>query len=200
MGVPTPQVKKGYIRGVVGLVITALQSSGAPQEPAATPYGIKTSPQVGVSVVSEGGAATALRGGDKVLAYVKDPDTIVAVNLAVQNARFDAKAIQVMAGGTLKTDAGDAITGWTHPTIEEQQNPPYFQADVYARAHGAHGEVEGYMKYSFPYCRATVGNETLQDKVFTVPELKVECFENPSTGASVYGKEIVAALPAELTA
>ncbi|MEX0975038.1 MAG: hypothetical protein WD024_06820 [Bacillota bacterium] len=200
MGGPTPQVKKGYIRGVVGLVITALQASGAAQDPAATPYGIRTSPQVGVSVVSEGGAASVLRGGDQVLAYVKDPDTIVAVNLAVQNARLDGKALQVMAGGALKADAGNAITGWTHPTIAEQQNPPCFRVDVYAKSLGAHGEIEGYVKYTFVYCRATTGNETLQDKTFTVPELKVECFENPSTGLSVYSKEIVAALPAELTA
>lgn len=196
----TPQVKKGYVRGVKGLVITAINADGSAKDPVATPYGIKTASQVAVSVILENGAATVLRGGDKILAYVKDPDTVVAANLALQNVRLDAQAMVDLAGGTLLSDGTSVITGWRAPTIEAQQQPPYFKAEVYAESYGASGQIEGYAKYTFGFCRATFGNETLQDKTFVIPAMKVECFENPSTGESVYGKEIVATLPAQLTA
>lgn len=197
-----PQNKSGYLRGVRGLVVTRINSDGTP-DGAAVPYGIKTAQQVGVSVVVESGNATVLRGGDKVLAYVKDPDTVVAVNLAFQNARFDAKAIQTLAGGTLIEVAEGTdtrIVGWEAPTIEAQQNPPYFKAEVYAVNHSARGGgVDGYIKYTFYYCRATFGNETLQDQNWVIPEMNIECLENPSLSGGVYKKEFVAALPAELS-
>jgi hypothetical protein len=194
-----PQVKKGYVRGVRGVVATAINADGTEKTPTATPYGIRTSPQVAVSVVQEGGASTVLRGGDKILAYVKDPDTVVAVNLTLQNARLDAAAIATLAGGTLIADGTSVIVGWRAPTIEAQQNPPYFRAEVYGESYGTSGQVEGYAKYTFGFCRATFGNETLQDKAFVIPEIKVECFENPSTSLGVYSKEIVATLPTELS-
>jgi len=202
MSTPLPQIKKGYIRGVRGLVITGIQADGTEQDPPATPYAIKTAQQVAVSVVSEGGNAAVLRGGDKVLAYVKDPDTIVAINLTLQDARFDAAAIKELAGGeliTVQEDTEERIVGWEAPSIEAQQDPPYFKAEVYATSHGSRGEVEGYIKYTFHYCRATFGNETLQDQNWVVPEMNIEVLQNPSLTTGLYKKEIVDALPAELS-
>lgn len=196
-----PQNKRGYIRGVRGLVVTRINADGTP-DATAVPYGIKTAQQVGVEVQVAGGEESILRGGDKVLARVKDPDTVVGVNLTLRDARFDAKAIQTLAGGTLIEVAEGAdtrIVGWEAPTIEAQQNPPYFKAEVYAVSHGSRGQVEGYIKYTFPYCRATFGNETLQDQNWVVPEMTIECMENPALSSGVYRKEFVDSLPAELS-
>lgn len=195
-----PQLKKGYIRGVKGLVVTRINPDGT-DDAGATPYGIKTAQQVGVEVQSVGGEESILRGGDKILARVKDPDTVVAINLALQNARFDAKAMETIAGGTLievVEGADTRIVGWEAPTIEAQQNPPYFKAEVYATNHNARGGIDGYVKYTFYYCRATFGNETLQDQNWVIPEMNIECMENPSLSGGIYKKEFVDALPAEL--
>lgn len=197
-----PQSKKGYIRGVRGLVVTRINSDGT-DDAGATPYAIKTAQQVGVEVQSVGGEESVLRGGDRILTRVKDPDTIVAIKLALQNARFDAQGIETLSGGTLIEVAEDTdtrIVGWEAPTIEEQQDPPYFKAEVYAASHNARGGIEGYVKYTFYYCRATFGNETLQDKNWAIPDMSIECMENPSLTGGPYKKELVDALPAELAA
>ncbi len=201
MSVPLPQIKKGYIRGVRGVIITPINEDGADKEPTSTPYGMKTAQRIGVGVVSEAGGASVLRGGDKVLAYVKDPDTVVAVNLTLLNARFDAEAIKVLAGGTLITkteDLDEQVVGWKAPSIEEQQTPPYFKAEVYAASHGSRGQVEGYIKYIFHYCRATFGDETLEDNQWSVPEMRIEVLENPTLTGGLYDKEFVDTLPAKL--
>lgn len=196
-----PQNKKGYIRGVRGIVVTRVNQDGT-ADGAAVAYGLKTIQDIGLSVQSVGGEQSVLRGGDKLLAVVKDPDTVVGVNLAVKNARMDVQGIQTIAGGTIIEVAEGAdtrIVGWEAPTIQDQQTPPRFEAEVYAISHGTRGEVEGYAKYTFYFCRATFGNETLADKQWSIPELAIECSENPSTSGGVYKKEIVAALPAELS-
>jgi len=195
-----PQSKKGYIRGLKGLVVTRINSDGT-DDGSATPYGIKTAQQAGVEVQSVGGEESVLRGGDKILARVKDPDTVVAINLALRNARFDAKVMETIAGGTLieAVEGEDTrIVGWEAPTIEAQQSPPYFKAEVYATDHNARGGVDGYVKYTFYYCRATFGNETLQDQNWVIPEMNIESMENPSLSGGLYKKEFVDALPAEL--
>lgn len=198
-----PQVKKGYIRGVKGAVVTGLNSDGTAKDPAATPYGIKTAQQINVSVVSEAGNAATLRGGDGILTYVKDPDTIVAINLTLMNARFDAHAMEEIAGGTLITepeDTDERVIGWESPSIEDQQDPPHFKLEVYATNYNARGGKDGYIKHTFYYGRATFGNENLQDQNWSIPEMKIECFQNPSTATGgPHKKEFVAELPAQLT-
>ncbi len=194
------QIKRGYIRGVRGMVITRLKPDGT-EDPEATPYGIKTAQQVNVSATVESGGASALRGGGRFLAYVKDPDTVVMLSLAVQDARFDAQAIEVIAGGTLIEEVVDTethIVGWEAPDIEAQQNPPYFKAEVYATNYNAQSAVDGYVKYSFNYCRAIFGNESLQDQNWSIPEMTIEVMHNPSTQAGLYKKQFVDSLPAEL--
>ena len=197
-----PQLKKGYIRGVRGLVVTRINGDGT-DDATATAYAIKTAQQVSVEVQSVGGEEALLRGGDMLLARVKDPDTIVAIKLALQNARFDAQGIETIAGGTLIEVAEEddtRVVGWEAPSIEDQQTPPYFKAEAYAVNHNKRGGIDGYVKYTFYYCRATFGNETLQDRNWVIPEMAIECMENPSLTGGLYKKEFVDDLPAEFAA
>ncbi|MGV8164648.1 MAG: hypothetical protein ACLKAK_07310 [Alkaliphilus sp.] len=199
MSIQHPQVKKGYIRGVKGLVVTMLTVTGAPVAPAVT-YGIKTAQQVGVSVVEESGDSAILRGGDMILARIKEPNTVVGLELTLQNARFDAEAIKLIAGGTLIVvveGADTRVNGWESPTIEQQQTPPYFKGEAYAVNHSASGAADGWVKYTFAFCRATFGNETLQDQTWAIPEMKIEVQESP-LGGGAYRKEFVDTLPGEL--
>jgi len=195
-----PQIKKGYIRGVLGILVTGLNADGTiPGSP--TKVGIKTAQEAGVDLTVVDGEAATLKGGNKVLAYVKDADTVVGGKIKVKEARFDAKAIQTIQGGTLVEvveGADTRIVGWEAPTVAAQQTPPVFQAEVYAQAHGSRGEKEGYLKYTFPFARGKFTGETVADGEWTAPEFEFEFFENPSTTGGSYKKEFVSALPAEL--
>lgn len=196
MATPLPQLRMGYIRGVRGAVIQSLNADGTVTSPI-TRYGIRTAQQVSVETVNVDGESAVLRGGDRVLTRIKDPNTTVGVNLSLQNARFDAQAIQLIAGGNLILDGTSRVVGWEAPTVAAQATPRHFRLEVFAVNHSAVGGADGFIQYTFPYCRATVGNETLQDQAFVIPQLDIECVENPQ-GGGAYRKEFVATLPAEL--
>lgn len=194
-----PQLRAGYIRGVRGVVAQSLLESGLPAAPVVR-YGIRTAQQVAVETVVVSGEESVLRGGDRVLVRIKDMDVVVGVNLTFQNARFDACAMELLAGGTLITAVIDTIlrvNGWEAPTVAQQATPRYFRLEVYAVNHSVSGGVDGFVQYTFPYCRATFGNETLQDQNWVIPELNIECTESPQ-GGGAYRKEFISALPAEL--
>ncbi len=195
-----PQNKKGYIRGVRGFVITKLLESGAP-DPGAVPHGVKTAQQVDVDILSIKGDEASLRGGDELLAYAKDKDVITGLKLSVRDARFDAQAWLEIAGGTLIKEvegADERIVGWRPPTIVEQATTRWFKLEAYARNHTSGGQLDGYIKYTFNYCRGVWGKETLADKQWLVQDFEIECFENPASALPPYEKRFVAALPAEL--
>jgi hypothetical protein len=193
------QVRTGYIRGVRGMVVTPILVTGA-DDPAAEAYAIRTTQQVGVEAVVETGETDNLRGGDRLLAFVKEDDIVTAINLAIQDARFDAAAITVMAGGTLVVDNTEplapVITGWISPSMQQQANKPVFKCEVFAANHAAGGVVSGYVKYTFFYCKATLGSETLQEGAWMVPQINVNSSENPLLpNWGPYRKDFVDALP-----
>lgn len=198
---PATQTKRGYLRGVAGMVITPINVDGSDIVDA-TSYGIKTSQEIAVENEVVEGETSELRGGDKLLVYAKDDDTVVGVNLTLTDARFDAQALVLIMGGTLIEDTTDPtnpiITGWEMPTIEEQQVKPVFKAEIYVRSFDSHAVLEGFVKYSFPYCKGVVGDVTHSDSEWATPEINIWAQENPSVPGGVYRKEFVPALPTEL--
>ena len=142
-----PQLRLGYIRGVRGAVVQSLNADGTVASPI-TRYGIRTAQQIAVEVVQEDGEAAILRGGDRVLTRVKEPNTTVGVNLTFQNARFDARAIELLAGGTLLLDGTTRIIGWEAPTIAAQATPRHFRLEAFAVNHNASGGVDGFIQYT----------------------------------------------------
>ncbi len=195
------QIKKGYLRGVVGMVLTPINVDGT-EQPEAVSYGVKTAQEVSVENEVIEGEASELRGGDRLLAYVRDDDTVVGINLTLTDARFDAKVLELIMGGSLIEDTTDPenpeIIGWEMPTIEQQQNKPAFKADLYVRSFNSKGIVEGYMKYSFVYCKGTIGDVTHSDSEWATQEINIWAQENPTVSGGVYKKQIVSTLPTEL--
>jgi hypothetical protein len=190
------QIKSGYLYGCRGLVITQLNADGSmPGTP--DRYGIKTSQKASVEVEYEEGEKSTLRGGDKVLAKVEDRDTITGANVKFTDARFDAKATKIIGGGTLLT-SGEEITGWEAPKTTDDEPLP-FAAELYTANYNAQGGVDGYIKYSFPFCKGKLPAVEHSDKEWSAPEFEIRGRENPSTAAACYRKEFVASLPVELT-
>lgn len=193
------QVKRGYLKGVRGLLITPLNKDGSkPENP--EEYWIDTAQSVGIEAEVIEGESSDLRGGDKVLTRVEEEDVVVGVNLSFTNARFDALATTYIAGGTLitETDGDDEIPiGWEAPTIEEQGEKTPFEAKVYVQSFNASGGKEGFLEYEFRYCKGSAPTVEHADQEWGTPEFEISARENPATGKSAYKKEFVDELPAK---
>ncbi|SFU40425.1 hypothetical protein [Alicyclobacillus macrosporangiidus] len=196
---PGTQAKTGYLKGCRGLVITPLNLDGSmPTNPQR--YGIKTSQEVSVDLETVDGDNGELRGGDRVLARFEDTDTVVGMNLQFTDARFDAQATQIIAGGTLIFDESDPtkIIGWVAPKVSEQGTRTPFAAEVYVANYNSSGGVDGFVCFKFPYCIGYVPTADFQDGDWGTPEFEMRARENPATGESYMSWQFVDQLPAEL--
>lgn len=195
------QKKSGYLRGVKGAILVPLNPDGSmPATPERHP--IKTTQNVGVELEVVEGESSELRGGDQLLALVEEEDYVVGANITLTDARFDAKAAVIIGGGQLITvDDGTGnqeIVGYVAPTLEEQAQRTPFQLEVYVANYNKSGGVDGWLKYTFPFCKGRSPNIEHQDREWGTPEFEIKARENPATGESVYRKEFIDQLPPEL--
>jgi hypothetical protein len=195
-----PQQKTGYLKGCRGLILTPLNEDGSlPSTP--VKHAIKTSQSVSVELETVDGESGELRGGDRVLARFEEHDVVVGANLTFTDARFDAQAAQIIGGGELITvteGTDQRVTGWSAPTIEQQSTRTPFKAELYVTNFNKSGGVDGYLRYTFPYCIGYAPGIEHQDQEWGTPEFEIRARENPSTGASYVQKEFVDTLPADL--
>lgn len=193
------QVKRGYLRGVRGVLLTPLEPDGSPKDPAADAYWIDTAQTVGVDVQVVDGEVSDLRGGDKLLVRVEDEDYIVGADLSFTDARFDAKVAEIIGAGSLIAEGEgeeEEIVGWEAPTVEDQFERDAFKAEVYVQSFNARGGREAYLKYTFRYCRGFAPNIDHSDQEWGTPEFTIKAREHPA-GESAYKKEFVDSLPVE---
>ena len=142
------QNKKGYLRGVRGVMLTVLDSDGAmPVSP--DTYWVNTAQEVGIEAIVVAGESAELRGGDALLLRLEEDDVITGATLTFRDARFDAEAGTIIAGGNLVTvvEGTDVrIIGWEAPTVDEQAVRVPFQAEVYVQSFNEAGGREAYLK------------------------------------------------------
>lgn len=193
----------GYLRGIRGILITELDQDGSYLTGPDNSYWIDTAQQAEVTAEVVAGETADLRGGDRLLLRLEEDDVIVGVNLTFRDARFDAEATEIIAGGTLITadsiqaaafgervEVGDVI-GWIAPTIEEQATRTPFQADVYVQSFDEYGGREAYMVYSFTYCRGRMPETSHSDRGWGTPEFEVKARQNSGLQLSTYQKLFV---------
>ncbi len=189
------QIKKGYLRGVRGFLLTRLNADGSmPASP--DTHWVDTSQEVGVTAEVVTGDSADLRGGDRLLLRIEEDDIIVGATLMFRDARFDAPAAEIIGGGSLIVDAiSGEIVGWDAPTIEEQATRIPFQAEVYVQSYNDQGGREAYLKYTFRFCKGNAAEISHSNRSWGTPEFTVKARENPSTGESAHKKEFVDELP-----
>lgn len=190
------QTKTGYLYGCRGLVITKLNADGSmPTSPER--YGIKTAQKASVELEYEEGEKSTLRGGDHLLAIIEQEDVVTGASFKFTNAKFDAKATEIIAGGTLLT-SGEEIIGWEAPKIADQGNRVPFAAEVYVMNYNSRGVLQGCLKITLPFCFGRAPAVEFSDNEWATPEFEVKARENPANNTSCYRKEFVNDLPAEL--
>jgi hypothetical protein len=182
---------------VRGVLITPLNEDGSKLYPAPEKHWIDTAQEVSVEAEVVEGESGELRGGDRILVRIEEDDIVVGAELGFTDARFDAKATELIAGGTLIYDGNDpdVIIGWDSPKIEEQYSKKPFEAEVFVQAFNAEGGREAYLRYTFRYCKGSAPSITHGDQEWGTPEFTLKARENPSTKESTYKKEFVSVLP-----
>ncbi|NPV44805.1 MAG: hypothetical protein HPY70_12660 [Firmicutes bacterium] len=194
------QVKKGYLRGVRGLILIPLNPDGSDKTPQER-HPIKTPQAIELEMEVLEGESFELRGGDRPLLRGEEPDTTVGVNLTITDARFDLAAVQYIAGGTLITQTsktGEEIIGWEAPTIEQQSELRPFALEVYVANYDEKGGVDGFIKYEFPYCIGRAPAISHSDREWGTPEFEIRARQNPAKGGGPWKVEFVDTLPTEL--
>jgi hypothetical protein len=197
-----PQIKRGYLKGIRGILVRKLNLDGTIPG-TEEKHWIDTAQSAQVEMIIKEGETSSLRGGDRLLAEVKANDIVTGANLKFTDARFDAKATTLIAGGTLitATEGPDQrIIGWTAPTIAEQATRTPMEVQVFVPAYNSSGGINGYVQYTFYYGIGYPGNITHNDNEWSTPEFTVKCQENGGQGKSVYDKKFVDALPPEAVA
>ncbi len=102
------QVKKGYLRGVRGVLLTQLNADGSmPLVP--EKWWVDTAQEVGIAAEVVAGESADLRGGDRLLLRIEEDDVIVGATLTFRDAKFDARASVYVGGGTLITEVVAAV-------------------------------------------------------------------------------------------
>lgn len=187
------QLKRGYLRGCRGILITELNSDGSmPDTPKR--LWIDTAQEASLEAAIAEGETSDLRGGDRMLVRVQENDVIVGLNVEFTDARFNLEAVELVQGGTLiQTD--EEIVGWEAPKVADQNANVAFQSEIYVQSFNAEGGREAYLKYKCPYCTGVMGSIEHSDQEWGTPEFTVRARENPSTKASAYRKEFVSSLP-----
>lgn len=147
----------------------------------------------------EEGEENTLRGGDKLLATIKDDDVLKALNITLRDARLSAQAVQIIAGGgTVITDGGSGVPiGYEAPKMSDPKFP--FEMEIYVANYadgGAGAKVKNFLKFTFKFCEGRLPSITLSDRSFATPEIEIKCTENPAQNAAIFRWEEVEALPA----
>ena len=184
------------IYGVRRVVLTELNQDGSTKADGkvitiSTPQEVSYSPNI-----KEGGE-TELRGGDKLIATVKDDDVLTSITATFKDAKLDIAAMALIGGGTV-TGTGDTAK-YAAPKMSETTRTP-FKAEIYSAIYGdgsnTAGDITAYAKVTLNYAKGKIPSFAQADKAFSVPSYTIVGTENGAQKLSCYSIERVAALPA----
>ena len=184
------------IYGVKLVVLTELNQDGSAKVDGKT-IRIDSPQEVSYSPNIKEGSEQELRGGDKLIATVKDDDVLTSITATFKDAKLDIDAMALIGGGTV-TGTGDTAK-YAAPKMSETTRTP-FKAEIYSAryADGSNtaGDIAGYIKVTLNYAKGKIPSFAQGDKAFAVPSYTIVGTDNRSTQASCYSIERVAALPA----
>lgn len=189
--------------GVKLLVLTELDMGGAEKVGGKvvkvdTPQEVSFDPQI------IEGSKQELRGGDRLLATVKEQDLLAGINAAFKDAVLNYEAMEIIGGGKALTTGVEpdiTVTGYEPPTLAEQQTARTpFKAEVYvseyARGTQNEGDIAGYTKVTLWKCTGRVPSFAAADKGFMVPSYTIKSEDNDAQEKPCFTMDHAEALPA----
>lgn len=183
------------VYGVRLVVLTELKQDGSAKTDGKV-VRIDSPQQVQYSANIKEGQETELRGGDRLIATVKEDDVLTSLTATFQDAKLNIDAMALIGGGTV-TGTG-ATAKYDAPTMSDTTRTP-FMAEIYSTIYGdgakTAGDIEGYKKVTLNYAKGRIPAFTQQDRNFMVPSYTITSTENGSTGKGPFSIETVASLP-----
>lgn len=197
---PIIQTKKGILFGCRGAVILPLDAQGNPIV-GAEEYWIDVPQEIGIKMLIEQGEedVTKVDGGG-VIAFEEEDDTLLGVDLELKNARLDLPAQDIMLKGNLITqsiESGADVIGWRSPTLGTQiTQQKFFRLQLFVRHFNGTGQQEGYIRFTFPFCRAIPGDIGVAQGKFVDLSYTIKARNHPGGSDGPYNTEFVNSLPA----
>lgn len=184
------------VYGVKLVVLTELNQDGSTKADGKV-IKISTPQEVSYSPNIKEGSEQELRGGDRLIAVVKDEDELTSITATFKDAKLDIDAMALIGGGTV-TGTGEAAK-YEAPKMGDNVRTPFkaeIYSAIYADGSSTAGDIVGYMKVTLPYAKGRIPTFSQQDKTFVVPSYTIVGTDNRAQDLSCYSIERVAALPA----
>jgi len=183
------------VYGVKLVVLTELKQDGSTKADGKV-IRIDTPQEVSYSPNIKEGQETELRGGDRLIATVKEDDVLTSLTATFKDATLDIEAMKLIGGGTI-TGTGDTAV-YNAPTMSDTTRTP-FKAEIYSAIYGdgakTAGDIEAYKKVTLNYAKGRIPAFTQQDRNFMVPSYTITSTENSTTSKGPFSIETVASLP-----
>ena len=184
------------VYGVALMVLTELNQDGSTKAGGKT-IRIESPQQVQYSPNIKEGQETELRGGDKLIATVKDADKLTSITATFQDAKLNLDAMAMIGGGTV-TGTG-ATAKYAAPKMGDTTRTP-FKAEIYSAVYGdgsnTSGDITAYKKMTLNYAKGRIPSFSQQDRTFMVPSYTITGTDNNSLDVGPFSIEEVASLPA----
>ena len=176
------------------LEVTPLDEYGAPKIEDAELFEVPQEANVTFNI--DEGDEQELRGGDRLIAKVKEEDYLTSADITFTNAVLNAAAIKIITGGG--TIEGD--DGFKAPTLSEQETGrDAFQARLYVARYNEGtvdvGDEIDYTRFTFHNCKGTLSGFNPTGGEFVVPEFNIHCTENTAAEEPIYEFDFVNELP-----
>lgn len=137
----------------------------------------RTPQQAGINPQFIEGGRQEIRGGDGLVAAIKEPDNLVSIQLQFTNAELPGDALAMLAGGTY-TDSPNPK--YTAPAVGA--TVPAVIAELYVARYGEGSQtassLQGYRVWTFNYVKGRIPSHTAQDRNFLTPQFTIKCSEN----------------------
>lgn len=179
MATTTDQV----LYGVKQINIVNLSADGS-ADASATEYTIDNPQGVTIAAVYDGGERTVLRGGDDIVAIVEEDDKLIGFDLTMTVAELMPEVDETICGGT----ATPGSSKWESPTTSAEDPYP-FAMEMWVKnfdESDSNSTQDGYIKFTFSFCKGRRGNQDVADKSFVTPSYSIEARVNISAGEGSY--------------
>ena len=161
--------------GVHQIDIINLLATGA-DDPSAISYTIDNPQDVGIAAVYEDGARVVLRGGDDIVAVIEEDDKLTGFDVTFKVAELMPEVDATICGGVAGTNK------WESPKDATEEAFP-FEMTIYIENYtesDSKSTLDGYIKFSFPFCKGRRGSQDHAQQSFGSPSYTVKARKNES--------------------
>lgn len=136
---------------------------------------IDTANQVQITPQIETQDAIKLIKNGKLLAQKPGTETTTSHQIVLTDNIFYPAVVKILQGGTITTSEAGVLT-YTPPLTGSGESGTVFELDTYSSVYDEAGDIVNYEKTTFPNCKGTPINISMQDDTFRLPEYTINSF------------------------